>query len=147
MLLPGVTNPRQAVAAIGELTDHSKFWLERNEVVEALLRLNVRYPVGGSGIQAWVMAFGPFDFLPNTRKAPYFELVTRVKPKPSKIFYRLNQNASIAHLADTSLGLTDEAHEPIFARTLQRTRDILGGEPDDISAAKATLAVPIELLQ
>lgn len=147
VLLPGVKSPREAVAALGALTDHSKFWLERNEVADELLRLNLRYPVGDSGIQAWVMAFGPFDFMPSTRKAPYFELVTRVKPKPPKIYHRLNQDASIAHLADTTLGLTDEAHAPVFDRTLQRTRDILGKKPDDVTAAKATLAVPVELLQ
>lgn len=52
LLLPDIKNTYQAVAAIGELVDNTKFWLERNEVAEGFLRLNVRYPVNESNVQA-----------------------------------------------------------------------------------------------
>lgn len=147
LLFPEVRDAKGAVAAIGALIDNGDFWLERNEVADGLLRLNLRYPINDEQVQAWIMAFGPFDFLPNTRQAPYFELAIRVKPKPPKIFHRLNQDGSAAHLADVPLQMADAYWETRFDSTLRRTRHILGGEPDDVSAAKATLAVPVELLQ
>jgi hypothetical protein len=119
------------------------FWLERDELRDGHRRLHLRYKMTPA-IDAWVMAFGPFKELPNTRRSPYFELAIRVKPKPERIFYRLNQDASVAHLADVPLQTTERFWELRWASTLRRTRMILGRRPDDISAAKSTLVVPAD---
>lgn len=146
LLFPAITKPAQALDTIYALTRYSPFWLEANRVEGGHLNLHVRYPVGDAGVQAWVMAFGPFGFLPNTRRAPSFELAVRVKPKPDQIFYRLNQDRDLAHLADAPLPMTAKHQEDRWQSTLKRTRMILGGEPDYISAAKSTLAIPVRLL-
>ena len=149
IVLPGVRDARTAVSAIRELAASTSFWLAKDAVDEGLLHLHLRYPVGagrGESVEAWVMAFAPFDFVPNTRRAPYFELAVRVKEKPAWIFHRLNQDRLVAHLADVELEMSERHWEDRWRSTLRRTRMILGGEPDTVSAAKSTLAVPEFLL-
>lgn len=146
LLFPEVTDVRDAVRIIRLLTEHGAFWLERDEMTDDGQALYLRYPVE-EDIQAWIMAFAPFDFLPNTRRGPFFELAIRVKQKPEWLFHRLNQDRNLAHLADVPLQMSDRYWNDRFGSTLRRTRRILGGEPDQVSAAKATLVVPPQLLE
>lgn len=144
-LMPAVTDARDAVQIMRRLTECSAFWLERDEMTGDGQMLYLRYPVE-EDIQAWVMAFAPFDFLPNTRRGPFFELAIRVKQKPDWLFHKLNQDPELAHLADVPLQMSDRYWEDRFNSTVSRTRRILGGEPDQVSAAKATLVVPADRL-
>jgi hypothetical protein len=139
-LMPEVTEARDAVQIMRLLTVNSAFWLERDEMTSDGQALYLRYPVKDT--QAWVMAFAPFDFLPNTRRGPLFELAIRVKEKPDWLYHRLNQDRGLAHLADVPLQMSGKYWDDRFDSTLRRTRRILGGEPDQVSAAKATLVVP-----
>jgi hypothetical protein len=148
ILCPDLENAADAVHAvrnIAQLTEH--FWLERDEVIDSFLRLNLRYTLPSGGVTSWVMAFGPMPFLPSTRRSPYFELVLRIKPKPYAIFHRLNQDRHIAHLADIPLKMSEARWEHRWMSTLRRTRMILGTEPDEITAARATLTVPVALVR
>lgn len=148
VLFPEVREAGEAASAIRGLACTEQFWLERDDVIDDMLRLHLRYTFGEemAKVDAWIMAFGPFNFVPNTRRAPYFELAIRVKEKPALIFHKLNQDRDVAHLADVSLDMSDRYWEHRWRSTLNRTRMILGGEPDDISAAKSTLAIPVSLL-
>jgi hypothetical protein len=146
LLFPRVTTANEAVGIIRLLAAHSRFWLERDEMTNDGQALYLRYPVE-EDVQAWIMAFAPLDFLPNTRRGPYFELAVRVKPKPEWLFHRLNQDRDLAHLADVPLVMSERYWEDRFESTLRRTRRILGGEPDQVSAAKATLVVPAGYLR
>jgi hypothetical protein len=149
VVLPAVRDGRTAVSAIRGLAASTPFRLAKDTVDEGRLHLHLRYPVGtgtGESVEAWVMAFAPFDFVPNTRRAPYFELAVRAKEKPARMFHRLNQDRSVAHLADVELEMPERHWEDRWHSTLRRTRMILGGEPDAVSAAKSTLAVPESLL-
>jgi hypothetical protein len=145
VLLPELMTAPDVVAVVRKLVAGGPFWLEVDRVVGDTLRLHLRYPFTASGgpVQSWVMAFGPYTWLPNTRQGPYLELVIRVKGKPDWIFHRLNQDRDVAHLADVPLDMTDRHWEHRWQSTRERTRMILGGEPDEISAAKCTLSVPI----
>lgn len=146
VLFPDVLSPDGLVAAILGLVTAGPFWLERDEVDASSRRLHLRYPLGNTGVQAWVMAFAPLDFLPPTRRGPFSELVIRVKLKPAELFHRLNQDRAVAHLADLPLAMTPPRWEHRWQSTLRRTRMVLDAEPDDISAARATLSVPVGLL-
>jgi hypothetical protein len=142
ILFPAVTSPRQAVNIIYDFATQRGFWLERVSLDEDHLRLHLRYTLPGPKSAAWIMAFAPFDFMPNSRRSPYFELAIRVKPKPSEIFHRINSDRAVAHLADAPLTMPAKHWEDRWQSTLKRTRMILGHEPNQISAAKATLTVP-----
>lgn len=102
----------------------------------------LRMDISGDGKLAWIMAFGPFDSWPPTRRGPLLEFAIRVKPKPAELFHKLNQDADAAHLADSNPQLTEAQMEKVFDRTEKATRDVLGGDPDRRSAAKATFSFP-----
>lgn len=86
------------------------------------------------------MAFGLFAAWPRTRRGPVLELAIRVKPKPHDLFYKLNDDPAAAHLADTQFGADLESMERLFERTARTTRDVLGHDPDHLTAAKATFS-------
>ena len=139
---PDLQNPDDVVQMISNLVQSTGFWLEKDAVHDGHRHLHLRYPVA-QGVHAWAMAFAPFGFLPNTRRGPFMEIVVRAKEKPARIFHRLNQDRDIAHLADVPIDMSDTRWEHRWQGTLQRTRMVLGGEPDYISAAKATIVVPV----
>lgn len=103
--------------------------------------LEIRRSLKG-GVTAWVMAFGPHNQLPATRQSPYFEFAYRAKPKPEKLYRKLNHDRDIAHLADYPLDMSERHWDHRWQTTEARTRKILGSEPDYISAAKSTLTLP-----
>jgi hypothetical protein len=102
----------------------------------------LRLDISGAGTLSWLMAFGPFDSWPPTRRGPVLEIAIRVKPKPRNLFHKLSQDPSAAHLADIDPSLTEAQMEKVFDRTEKFTREILGGDPDHRSAAKASFSFP-----
>lgn len=145
LLVPGLTTADEVVRFVRELAESSAFWLERDDVIDELVVAHLRYPVPAApdDVQAWVMGFGPFDWMPGTRRSPYFELVIRVREKNPWLFHRLNQDRGVAHLADVPLNMPQHHWEHRWQSTRRRTRMILQKEPDSYSAAKCTLAIPL----
>lgn len=149
VLVPDLTTADEVLGFVRDLVASSSFWLERDEVIDGHQVCHLRCPVSGTSadIQAWVMGFGPFDWIPNTRRGPFFELAIRVRQKAPWLFHRLNQDRDIAHLADVPLAMSSRHWEHRWRSTRDRTRMILGKEPDRFSAAKCTLAIPLEALR
>jgi len=107
----------------------------------------LRAPIDQHGTVAWLMGFGPFDRLPLTRRSPIAEIAIRTKVKGSSIFWRLNQDRGVAHLADVDLGLPDEHMEARWNGTRRRTSTMLDGVTSLATAAKGTflLSAPVDL--
>lgn len=137
LLLPFARTEAEGLEAIAKLCESGLFFVEQAVIDGERRSAYVRLPVA-EGVVAWVMAFGPFDNMPATRRAPYFELAMRVRPKTGELFHRLNGDATIAHLADLPMAMPEHFWEQRWASTLQRTRRILGGDPDSFSAARCT---------
>lgn len=96
VLVPDLTTAEEVLRFVRGLVASSSLWLERDEVVDGYRVCHLRCPVPGTSadVQAWVMGFGPFDWMPNTRRGPSFELAIRVREKASRLFHRLNQDRS-----------------------------------------------------
>lgn len=141
LLFPFCVSLEEFQGVIERLIEVDIVWCEREVQHERGVTLEIRRTV--NGVTSWVMAFGPADSLPMTRQAPFYELVYRVKPKPNAIFRNLNQDREIAHLADYPLEMSELRWEHRWQSTEHRTRTILGGEPDYVSSAKATLTIPL----
>lgn len=93
---------------------------------------------------SWVTGFGPFDFLPETRRAPFCELTVRVKPRPSYDWYFKDTVEGVVHLADLDMrGLSCRNLWKLWGASFETTKKILGHAPDEESAAKTTFVVPI----
>lgn len=142
IVFPAITTTEQALATIERLVSGTTFTVECETVFADHLAIAVRRPVT-SDCMAWVMAFGPFSTMPATRRAPYFELTLRTKPKPLELYHRLNDDPAAAHLADIPLTMPAVHWDHRWVSTQRRTRSILNGEPDVLSAARTTFVVPV----
>jgi len=140
LLFPGVTTPE----ALVELCRHPAFRMERAERVGSLTAVSLRMLVE-DGVLAWVMGFGPFDFLPATRQAPVTELVLRTKNKPEWLYEKHSHDRDVAHVADIPLALPEACWDPLWDATHAATRAVLGADPDVFSAARTTFTVPSAL--
>lgn len=145
ILVPSATWTTEAIRLTDALACLDDFFLEAHEARPGYASRRLRYRLP-SGEIAWVMAFGPFAWMPTTRQAPMLEFTIRLKPKPDRLYERLNQDLTIAHLADFPAPIRAGAWDRLFDFTLKETRRVLGEEPDDLSAAKQTLAVPLSEL-
>lgn len=142
LLFPGVASVDQLLQTIDVLLDVPQIFVEAETAHSGGTDIAMRAEIDAEGTVAWLMGFGPFPHLPNTRQAPMLEIAVRVKPKPEEIFHRLNQDRTVAHLADVQLGIDDRRMEARWQGTLRRTRIILESEPDSHSAAKVTFTLP-----
>lgn len=124
------------------LNDAGAIGFFEDDAISERVRIAGRVDIG-SGVLAWVMAFGPYPDWPPTRRGPLLEFVVRTKPKGPGLFEKLNQDLGVAHLADVDLGLSTPHTSRLFEQTEKSTRDVLGGEPDEISAAKTTFSFPV----
>jgi len=144
LLFPQISTVADVKGLVGALAANTSLMFFEDRAVPQWVRVAGRYDVG-NGVLAWLMAFGPFPSWPPTRRGPVFELVVRTKPKREGIFEKLNQDPTVAHLADIDLGFDTAKTSNLFDGTERATRDVLGEEPDGLSAAKTTFSFEAEL--
>jgi hypothetical protein len=145
LLFPQITSPDDLACLIKLMQLLSSVYCIRDEEIGDVNVIALRMDLAGSNVASWLMGFGPFNFFPQTRRAPVTEIAIRTKIKSECIFYRLNPDRSAAHLADTPTGMNLEAMERRWQSTYKNTRAVLGSEPDKLSAAKVTFAIPSSL--
>lgn len=87
--------------------------------------VSLRYSL--NDVESWIVGFAPILGLPETRRAPFAELVIRTKVKPSCVHPGLNSDATQAHLADIDLSLKSNVVTRLIKTTIERTAKILGG--------------------
>jgi len=94
---------------------------------------------------SWVSGLAPLDFLPETRQAPCTELVFRVKNKQKYIkSVQPPTPHNQLHVANLELpDITRDGFTNLWIGSFVGTRQILGHQPDLLSAAKTTFAIPI----
>lgn len=146
LLFPQVTEEADLITLIRTLKDTPPIFAQDENEYGEFITLALRIDITGEGVLSWLLSFAPFSFYPKTRIAPVVELAIRTKPKPNEIFELLNQDREAAHLADVPLvGMDDHTAHSVWKATLKNTRDILGEEPDELSAAKSTFVLPKSL--
>ncbi|MDQ3098260.1 MAG: hypothetical protein M3Q44_00750 [bacterium] len=145
LLFPQVTSEQDLVDLVRAVSQVPSVYIARQGHYDEFSTVALRIAINEDQVLSWLMGFGPFEFFPNTRQAPVTEIAIRVKPKPDEIFHRLNQDREAAHLADTPIYMEERVAEGLWQATYERTRNILGGEPDMFSAAKVTFSVPRRL--
>jgi hypothetical protein len=142
LLFPQVTQLSELRELCAALAHETEITMEEDRSHPGWVTVALRLDVSGEDQLSWIMAFGPFESWPPSRRAPVTELAIRVKPKPDQLFHKLNQDHSAAHLADTPLPLSEEQMAAVFERTENATRDVLGADPDFRSAARTTFSYP-----
>ncbi len=142
LAFPRHTTVTDVRALSAELHRHRIIEFFEDRSLETHVRLAGRVAITEDPVLAWVMAFGPLTDWPPTRRAPVLEFVFRTKPKGEGLFEKLNQDRGVAHLADVDLGFGADRMSRLFEGTERATRDVLGGPPNELSAAKTTYSFP-----
>lgn len=144
LLFPQITSFEEIAELILILSKTDSIFISNKEEIEDKITISLRVEIA-SEILSWVMAFADLGSFPITRKSPITEVTIRVKPKPEEQFYRLTPSEKEAHLADLTIPYETKIAERIWDNTLNRTRLILGEEPNIFSAAKTTFTLPLDL--
>lgn len=144
IVFPAINTPSSLIELIYTLRECRLIYLDQNDVFEDCRCLGFRARV--DDLSSWISGFGPFTFLPVTRRAPYTEITFRVKPRPNFKWVMKKSPPAVIHLADLDmLGMADATFRTVWRATLKRTAQLLGHEPDLRSAAKTTFSVPTEI--
>lgn len=144
LLFSNITKEDDLVRLIKYLLTSDEIFLQDQLDVDEYVTLQLRVEIV-PGVLSWLMAFGEYPYFPLTRQSPITEIAIRIKPKPEKLFHRLNKDENAAHLADFPLPYQDDVMEKTWKNTEKRTRYILGEEPNELSAARSTFVIPKSL--
>lgn len=150
VLFPGISTPDALINLLFQLQTELGWTLsvpgedtfDPGDGRPPLKRVLVRVTLSES-VLSWALGFGPFDFLPVTRRAPLTEIAFAVKPKVLPLrSSRLNADPATAHLADVPVPIEDALFDRLWADTEQGKKLLLGRDDDPTAKAKVTFAVP-----
>ena len=152
LLFPEIVSETQLVNLIHDLENELGWPLtvvpqpaERWHAPEPVVSLAFRISLT-PGVAAWPLGFGPFAFLPLTRRAPIVELAFVTKPKMYPLRSpRIKDDPSAAHLADIPVDLSDVAFDRLWDKTEKHKTRVLGDQTAAPAKARITLAVPVRL--
>lgn len=95
--------------------------------------------------ESYISGFGPFDFMPETRRTPHTSIVMRVKPRPDYAWHLKPPVAGIVDVAAMDMkGISDRNLKRLWNNSFLTVRGILGKKPDEESAAKTTFILPLQ---
>lgn len=149
VLIPGLLDVAVLVAFCCALATQQRWKLraelnpsDRQSRVYVELKREVGVNEEGKIVLAEVLGFGPFNFLPLTRRAPVTALELRTKPDnagaPKNAFKQPR-----AHLADLRIDMDFPTVRRVWARTEDARIEVLGGD-DSAARARITFAIPQE---
>lgn len=143
LIFPTVTTPELLMKFIDSIQSGNFLFLEQSFSYEDMQCLGLRARIGS--LSSWVSGFGPFEFFPLTRQAPYTELAFRVKPRPNYKKVLKPSPPNVIHLADLHMiNMTWTVFRSLWFATFNKVEKILGRKPNQKSAAKTTFVVPWE---
>jgi len=144
LIFPDIQSTSDLIELVGTCLETGLFLDEATDTESARL---VRLRAKVCSDLSWVTGFGPFEFLPKTRQAPFVELSIRVKPRPNYDWHFKPPVDGIIHLADLDMkGLSEKNLWKLWGASFETTKKILGHPPDEESAAKTTFAIPFSEL-
>ncbi len=145
LVFPFIKVPSELVKLIKELQFCKNVFLEQRELFKGSWCLGFRARVGK--FSSWISGFGNFNFLPETRRSPYVELVFRVKSRPKYDWVLKESPRDTLHVADLDMiDLDEQQFRKNWNGSFKKTAAILGHKPDLRSAAKTTFSIPKDIL-
>jgi hypothetical protein len=97
---------------------------------------------------SWILGFGPFNFLPNTRQALFTEITFRCKTKPEYRQVMKESDPGVLHVAHMDmLGIKEAKFKFLWYGSIDHVEEVLGRSSDLRSKAKTTFAVPLDLFR
>jgi hypothetical protein len=146
LLFPSVVSVHQLCALISNLTVPGSNWhWERTGESSDSIPVGLRWTLPSKQFVAWTVGFGPFDFLPFTRRAPITAIVVRTS-ETKRTKYDMSSDGMIpVHLADVDDGLQSaDVRQKLTDATIAAKQNYLGGEFVDSARARVTFRIPVE---
>lgn len=147
IVFPSVETPEALASLLDQLArlpDWHGVVLDGEEELVGLLRIGLRWSLPTPGHVSWVLGFGPFDFLPFTRRAPFTALIFRCAAAHTLSRRRIEGHDEV-HLADLPAPVDGERYSRMWSRTESRKRSLLAGEFEPGAKARVTFTLPAEL--
>lgn len=143
LIFPRIFKFTQVTNLILSLVQGSNFFIESSVPYQDQQLVALRYDLTGKNNFAWVMFLGPFENIPKTRRAPFFQIVIRTKKKDKSKMYRLARDVSDAHNADMPVNMLPiKMQDNLWRQSFISTRLILGHKPGIHAAARYTVSIP-----
>jgi len=164
IVLPNIVSLSNLLSLLDLCKTYTDWLIEDDEVYQENKLVKIRVPLPSSieneeQTFSWVLGFGPFEFLPQTRQSPYFEIMipTKTKEYLKNKFNRMtptkqsndskDRGGTIveAHLADVFIkNITDNLtiDNILWTNSIKRKNQILsnfGKDSFDDSNAKAKI--------
>lgn len=149
LVVPWVDTPERLaefVSQVGRLPN----WYIR-EVIDGdaepgFVRIALRWRLPEPDHVSWVLGFGPFDFMPFTRRSPFTALIFRSAAAHSDAIPRTRrEDHTEVHLADLQAPVDQERYDRMWSRTEKRKVSLLDGELMGGAKARVTFLIPEEL--
>jgi hypothetical protein len=146
VVFPTVDTPASLVALVNQvarLPDWHGLVIDGDEPA-GLVRVGLRWHLPVPDHVSWVLGFGPFDFLPFTRRAPFTALVFRCGAEYTLPRRRVEDHDEV-HLADLRAPVDEERYARMWSRTVTRKQSLLAGELAAGAKARVTFTLPADL--
>lgn len=145
VLVPKLTNSRLLVAFCKRLGARNGRWridasLNPSDHLQRVY-VGLRYKLEEK-VESEILGFGPFNFLPITRRSPIAVLEVRTKTGGSKP--RGGSYIKRSHLADMPWPNSDRSRNKDWGLSTDARRAVLGGD-DSAARARITFAIPRSL--
>ena len=144
ILFPGVNSAEELCGLVRNLTQSPGNWYwEEMEGDEDEICVGLRWVLPSKQHVAWIVGFGPFDFLPFTRRAPITTLAVRTS-EIKRTKYELSDLGTIpVHLADVDdLLPNQETRNKLTEATVAAKKKYLDGEHVSAARARVTFRIP-----
>lgn len=146
IIFPKVLNWEDLKQLLVTLLKIQSISLGQEEECEGSFCLGLRLKIGME--TSWMLGFGPFDFLPETRQALFAEIVFRCKPKPEYRQVMKESDPGVLHVAHMYMqGMKEAKFKSLWYGSIDNVEEVLGRPSDLRSKAKTTFAIPADRYQ
>lgn len=146
VVFPAVDTPARLASLIDQMARLPDWHglIVGGEGIAGLIRVGLRWELPVPDHVSWVLGFGPFDFLPFTRRAPFTALVFRCTAAYTLPRRRVEDHEEV-HLADLHAPVDEERYARMWSRTETRKQSLLAGELLEGAKARVTFTLPADL--
>ena len=143
LIFPEVKTEQDLARFLNWIVQSERFFLEPDVEIEGFRCIHLRVNVDEQ--KSWVSGFAPLNFMPLTRQSPYTEIVFRVKKRPDyKDNIQPKPPKDEIHVADMEMpGMSKDEFTKKWRESFVATKERLGHDTDELSAAKVTYILPV----
>lgn len=150
LIFPHIDSVDELVALINDLCTPKLnwYWEAEDSYENGWVDVGLRWLLPDGEHVAWALGFGPYDFLPVTRRAPLVSIVLRTSPLKRTPGTRDKNNLIPVHAADMDdlLGKDEQLRQIITSATKESKLKLVAAEHARSARARVTFKLPQQAL-